>query len=386
MRGYNVLQSSLYELDTGAGGAGGAGYNYEAAPIPGIVNESYPKGVKILVDGQDVTAALGDPNAKGADHWDPTAERWGGTGLAPWATGPLDLTNATNWTLGEHTLEFEESGGAGGAIKSYLYLIQPFSESTPPQNDTCQTPLHLDLSEGPVVLGGTTEDIMGKTLATDAHSDASCGGTGGPDVVYQITLPERALINAVVTAPFYARMYVRSADCSDGELVYCGANELQTTPLEAGEYFLFVDSDASSQKGDFTLAVSLTSAVLPTNDTCAAPSQLFFSPAGVATDASSTLYSLDQYQSWCDLEGGGPDVVYSFTAGTSQSITATVQSLEFQPTLILYKGECGTAEPYTCSPDGDLFVANQPGGEYFLVVDGTDEKEWGAFDLTVTLQ
>jgi len=342
--------------------------------------------VKILVDGQDVTSALGDPNAKGDEHWDAQNERWGSTGLEPWASGPLDLTNVANWTLGEHTLEFEESGGAGGAIKSYLYLIQPFSESTPPQNDTCQTPLHLNLSEGPVVLSGTTEDLMGKTLATDANSDASCGGSGGPDVVYQITLAERSLINAVVTAPFYARLYVRAADCDSGDVIYCGANAIQTTPLEAGEYFLFVDSDASSQKGDFALAVSLTSAVLPDNDSCDAPVALFFSPAGVATDSDSTLYSLDQYQSWCDLEGGGPDVVYSFIAGTNQSITVTVQSEEFAPTVILYKTACGQGEPFMCSPDGDLFIANQSGGEYFLVVDGTGEKQWGAYDLTVTLQ
>ena len=68
---------------------------------------------------------------------------------------------------------------------------------------------------------------MGKTLATNANSDPNCGG-GGPEVVYQLTLAERSLINAVVTAPFYARMYLRAADCAEGDLVYCGANEIQT--------------------------------------------------------------------------------------------------------------------------------------------------------------
>jgi len=367
------------------GGDGGQGWVLELEPIPGAINQSYATGVQIWVDGQEITPLVGDPNAKGSPHWNATEASWGATGTDAWSTGPLDLTNVANWTLGEHTLQFRETGGAGGDLKSYLYLIQPFSESTPPVNDTCQSPVNLDLTDGPVVLSGTTEDVMGKTLATDASSDASCGGEGGPDVVYQITLAERSLINAVVTAPFYARLYVRSADCTDGDVVYCGANELQTTPLEAGDYFLFVDSDASSQKGNFTLAVSLTSAVLPEHDTCAGATPLIFSQNGVATHASTTLYSLDQYQSWCEIGQSGPDVVYSFTAGTGQSISITAASAVFDPILVLYKGECGTAEPMTCSADGTLVLPSQGGDNYFLVIDGDEETDWGAYDLTVTL-
>ena len=35
-----------------------------------------------------------------------------------------------------------------------------------------------------MVLSGTTEDVMGKTSATDTSQTETCGGAGGADVVY----------------------------------------------------------------------------------------------------------------------------------------------------------------------------------------------------------
>ena len=65
-------------------------------------------------------------------HFDAVNNKWGVGGTERWSSGPLDLSGATNWTLGEHTLEFKDTGGAGGDVKAYLYMIQTFSESTPP--------------------------------------------------------------------------------------------------------------------------------------------------------------------------------------------------------------------------------------------------------------
>jgi hypothetical protein len=376
--GYNHSHASAN------GGDGGEGWVLELDPIPGVVNQSYATGVEIWIDGQDVTAAVGDPNDKGIPHWNAETQRWGATGTEPWSSGPLDLTNVAAWTPGEHTIEFKETGGAGGDLKGYIYLIQRFSESTPPVNDTCKTPVALDISEGPIVIGGTTEDIMGKTLATDASNEATCGGASGPDVVYQLTLTERSLINAVITAPFNARLYLRAADCDEGESVYCGANEIQTTPLEPGDYFLFIDSDAASQKGDFTLAVSTTAALLPEYDTCDTAVELLFSNAGIATHTGSTLYSLDQYSAFCGGDGG-PDVVYAFTAGTGEAVDITVTSDEFEPVLHVYKGACAVPDNLlTCSDTGQVQISAGLGGDYWMVVDSPGEAQWGTYDLTVS--
>ncbi|MGB0590302.1 MAG: hypothetical protein ACPGU1_11530 [Myxococcota bacterium] len=367
----------------GNGGQGGEGWVLEQPPITGIVNQSYATGVEIWVDGQEITPTVGDPNGKGLPHWNAQDETWGGTGTEAWSSGPLDLTNAADWTLGEHTIEFKETGGAGGDLKAYLYMIQTFTESSPPVNDTCTTPVAIDLSEGPVVLSGTTEDVMGKTKATDANS-AECGGAGGADVTYSITLTERSLINVATVSPFPMRMYLREGDCTEGEVVYCADGDFSTTPFEPGTYFLIVDSDEAQAKGDFTLAVSLTSATLPLNDTCDTAIDLIFSGVGIATHTSSTLYSLDQYSAFCGGEGG-PDVVYSFEAGTGQGVEVTVASEDFEPVLHVYKGACATPDNLlTCSTAGSISIPAGLGGDYWLVVDSPGEAEWGNYDLTVT--
>jgi hypothetical protein len=366
------------------GGDGGEGWVLELDPIPGAVNQSYATGVEIYVDGQEVTSLIGDPNGKGAPHWNVTDENWGATGTQPWNSGPLDLTNVADWTLGEHTVEFKETGGAGGDLKAYLYLIQTFSESSPPANDTCTTPLAIDLSEGPVVLSGTTEDVMGKVQATDANS-SSCGGEGGADVTYRIDLAERSLINVAATSPFPMRLYLRSESCSDGEVVYCATDDFSTTPLEPGTYFLVVDADEPGAKGNFTLGVSLTPALLPINDTCDTAVELIFSNAGIATHTSSTLYSLDQYSAFCGGDGG-PDLVYAFTAGTGEAVDIAVTSGDFTPVLHLYKGACAEPESIiTCTDTGSIQIPGGLGGDYWLVVDSPGEAEWGDYDLTVTL-
>ena len=375
--GYNHSHANAH------GGQGGDGWFIQMDPIPGVVNQSYATDVEIWVDGQDVTAAVGDPNAKGSPHWNASTQKWGATGTEAWSSGPLDLTNVANWTLGEHTVEFKETGGAGGDLKAYLYMIQTFSESTPPNNDTCQTPLSIDISEGPVVLSGTTEDVMGKTKATDANA-SECGGLGGPDVTYRIDLDERSLINVALTSPFPVRMYLREGDCAEGEVVYCADGDFSTTPLEPGTYFLVVDSDDPGAKGNFSLALSRTPAVLPDNDTCESAMELFFSNAQVATDAGSTLYSLDQHEAWCG-GAGGPEVVYTFTAPSGYSIDILVESDDFDPILTLYSGGCAEQGAVKeCVASNTLSTNPQPGGEYWLVIDSAGEAQWGAFDLTVS--
>ena len=152
------------------GGDGGEGWIHTSETIQGIVNESFPKGMEIWVDGQNVTALVGDPNGKGAPTWDAEAAQWGADGLEPWSTGVLDLTNVADWTLGEHTVTIKETGGAGGQIKAYIYVVHTYSKSEPPLNNSCDTPLSLDVTTEPIVVSGTTEDLMGKTLATDASS------------------------------------------------------------------------------------------------------------------------------------------------------------------------------------------------------------------------
>ena len=369
------------------GGDGGEGWVLQMDPLPGIINQSYATGVEIWIDGQEVTASVGDPNGKGLPHWNAETKKWGGTGTEAWSSGPLDLTNVANWTLGEHTVEFKETGGAGGDLKAYMYVIHSYTESTPPANDTCTTPLAIDLSGGEVVLSGTTEDVMGKTLATDASSAEGCGGIGGSDVVYQIELTERSLLHANLIAPYSSKMYVRSDNCSEGDVVYCADNALDTNPLEAGTYFLFVDSDAAQAKGNFSLTVSTTPAPLPENDTCEDALSLIIGANGEASHSGTNLYALDQHKGLCPAAlSGGPDTVYHFEAGTGQTLNVTIDA-PFDAVLYVMTLACGDGGvPLACSATGELAIPGLAGGDYWLFVDGVQEKAWGSYDLTVTLQ
>ena len=370
------------------GGDGGEGWVHQLGPIPGIVNQSYATGVEIWIDDQEVTASVGDPNGKGSPHWDAANKKWGATGTEPWSTGPLDLSNVANWTLGEHRVQFKETGGAGGDLKAYFYLVQPFTESTPPANDTCAAAELIDPETAEVVISGTTEDAMGKILATDASSAAGCGGIGGPEVVYQIDLSERSLLHADVVAPFPPKIYLLEAACTDGELVYCADKSMTTNPIEPGTYFLFVDSDATQAKGDFKLTVSTTPAPLPDHDTCDAAMPLIFGVDGTASHSGTTLYSLDQYKGLCPSAlTGGPDVVYTFDAGTGQTLNIDLTS-DFEPILFVTTLACegASAIPLSCSASGSLTIQGLAGGTYWLFVDGVQEKAWGSYDLSLTLE
>ena len=364
-------------------GAGGEGWIHQLPSVPGIINESYPRGVQIWVDGVNVTAEVGDANGKGAPHWDAQNALWGKTGQGAWESGPLDLTQAGNWTLGGHTIEFVETGGAGGLLESYIYVIYPFTESSVPVNDTCATPVSVEFGAEPTVLAGTTEDAMGKIKASDQNS-GTCGGAGGADAVYRLDLAERSLVNAAAIAAFPVRLYLRSGDCGSGEEVYCSLNEFTSNPLEPGTYYLFVDSDSPADKGDYSLAVSLTPAPMPAHDTCDNALELAFNSEGVATDTGTTLYALNQHGSFCGGDNGG-DVVYSFNAGPGEIIDITASSPDFDPVIYLFKDTCGGTPVFCDYSNGQLTTPAQSGGDYWLVVDGVGEKDWGAFTIEVEL-
>ena len=215
-------------------------------------------------------------------------------------------------------------------MKAYFYVIQTFSESTPPANNQCGGAEALDVAvaDAHVTVSGTTEDFMGKNLATDDHNAAGCAVAGGPDAVYKIDLAERSLLHARVQAPFDAKLIIRKDNCATGEVVYCGGAAIDTNPVEPGTYYVWVDSEAANAKGNFTLEAWRTAAVLPENDTCDTVQSLVFGESDSVTIQSTSIYSLDQYfVNFCHQPNpaaaeGGPDVVYKFTAPTGAPLTS----------------------------------------------------------------
>ena len=100
----------------------------------------------------------------------------------PTVVGSARYPEVTDWTLGSTRLS-SETGGSGGKLESYL-RDSDFSASTPPDNNACAGAEVIDVTNADtaVALSGTTEDLMGKNLASDSHNAANCVAEGGPDV------------------------------------------------------------------------------------------------------------------------------------------------------------------------------------------------------------
>ncbi len=377
---YKLVEGNTYEPD-GAGGDGGEGWVLEKDPMSGIINESYPKGIEIWVDGKEVTPQVGDPNGKGAPGWDAAVEKWGKDGLEAWSTGSLDLTTVANWTLGEHSIAVKETGGAGGDVKMFAYVIYPFTKSSVPANDTCDSPILLDLS-GPVTTTGTTEDVMGKIKATDANVGPFCGGSGGADVTYAFVLDDWRSLDIAVTSAFASKVYVRKETCADGEVVACGDTSLNTGVLEPGTYYLIVDSDGNLHKGDFTLNVIPSPPDAPDNDSCAAPQQMVFQN-NTSQASGMTLFSNDLSSALCG-GAGAPENVFTFVVPAGTSKLSLAVDADFAPALYLAKGDCNAA-PVACIPDVSYDMGWPGPGNYYLFVDGKTPADKGLFTLTVTV-
>jgi len=101
-----------------SGSAGGHGHGSQ-----GLATSVIPQSVKIIIDGTDRTAAIGNPNTKPATMWDSTGNDWGNNTGVEWDTGRLDITAYVDLTVQDHYIEFQETGGNGGKLLFNLYLV-----------------------------------------------------------------------------------------------------------------------------------------------------------------------------------------------------------------------------------------------------------------------
>ncbi|MFH1530177.1 MAG: hypothetical protein ABIK09_05505 [Pseudomonadota bacterium] len=348
-------------------------------PLTAVTASATPKGVQIWVDDADRTAAIGDQQGVGAPGW--TGTGWGSG--APWETGRLDLSNVMDWGVGEHVIEFKETGNAGGRLSYNLYVVHPAGASQPLANDTCAGAQALEFTGGVAVVKSTTEDMLGETKAQDDLAPAACGGTGGGDVVYAATITERITIHAAVAAPFATRLYVLDAPCGDQVVLACGTTDVTTPELDPGTYYVVVDADASGETGDFTLTVELEASPLPANDTCATAAAIAAGPVPVVVNGT-TQWGLDQTSGTCGGDGAA-DVVYSFEAtDVNDDLVATINA-PFASVLVLRAQSCEAGFQLSCSTNGALNIPGLAPGVYYLHVDGASAVDEGDFALSVTL-
>ena len=358
-----------------------ASYGHQERTCVKIVPSQIPQGVEIWIDGEDRTAAIGDQQGKGAPAW--TGSSWGADGTTPWATGRLDLSQAIDWGVGEHVLQFKNTGESGGKIQYHVYFVDPAAASQSFPNDTCDGAAALVFEGGVATVNGTTEDMLGENKALDDLSPAGCGGEGGPDVVYAATLTERTTIHASVAAPFATRLHILDSPCQAEAVLACGADQATTLELDPGTYYIVVDSTDASQTGDFSLTVELEASPMPINDTCATAPAIAAGPELLQV-TGTTKWGLDQYSGTCGGDGAA-DVVYSFEATDVNDDLSVTISAPFAPVMFIRAQSCEGGFQMACSATGALSIPGLAPGTYYLFVDGVTGDDEGAFTLDVTL-
>jgi hypothetical protein len=358
-----------------------ASYGIQERTCTKVIKSQIPQGVQIWVDGADVTAAIGDQQGQGSPDW--TGTSWGADGTTPWGTGRLDISQVIDWGVGEHILQFKNTGASGGKLQYYIYFVAPAAESEAFPNDQCGGAEALVFNGGVAKVNATTEDMLGENKALDDLSPEGCGGDGGGEVVYSATITERTTIKASVKAPFATRLYILDAPCANETVLACGTTSAVTAELDPGTYYVVVDSDSADQTGDFALTVELEASPLPGNDTCATVEAINAGQAPIQV-SGTTQWGLDQYSGTCGGEGVA-DVVYSFEANDANDDLQVTINAAFAPVMILRAQDCAGGVQFTCSTNGTISIQGLAPGTYYLIVDGVTPEDEGTFTLDVTL-
>lgn len=146
----------------------------------------------------------------------------------------------------------------GPATMGRLELTATLSAaSVAPSNDTCALPRELTFTNNEAI------SVTDTTLGND-DSNASCGGLGGPDLVYRLTVPFLGTYTFTATPePGSGGVPVISlrADCAAAATSFCAVAQALNQPasfqatLAPGTYFVWLDATSAATAGRVTLTV-----------------------------------------------------------------------------------------------------------------------------------
>ncbi|MFN7131715.1 MAG: hypothetical protein ACK4N5_06505, partial [Myxococcales bacterium] len=189
-------------------------------------------------------------------------------------------------------------------------------------------------------------------------------------------------------------LHLRKA-CSDGNATSelacaegaAGVGTLTVERLPAGEWFLWVDSDASAG-GRFSLTVELSApGAGPANENCVVPEPLVFDGAGKAQVSSTLKGALSHAKASCGGSSGG-DVVYRFTTTAEQHLVAKLSGLDADASPVVHlRKSCGDrATEVACGTKAGFEVNVLPPGEWFVwVAESWSASYQGPFTLELQL-
>ncbi|NOK08761.1 hypothetical protein [Corallococcus exercitus] len=269
---------------------------------------------------------------------------------------------------------------------------------TPPTpGDTCEVaiPLGLPPEGGTVVVPGTFAGAFN-------NHDGRCTFYS-PDRVYSFTTTQPMSFIAEATTGSGTKapaLTLRGGTC-DGAESTCGAggkarSSIRATDLAPGTYYVFVDKASYDAPVDYSLKVSL--GARPAGDVCASalPLGLPTSGPGQVTVQGDTGGFFHDLTPSCGASSGtrnAPDSVYTFTTTAKMNLRLATKALTsgFRPTVSLRRGCGGSDTDLRCAwtpdyaPDTWTSYRDLPAGTYYVVVDGYDATQVGAFELVARL-
>jgi hypothetical protein len=161
-----------------------------------------------------------------------------------------------------------------------------------------------------------------------------------------------------------------------------------TLALQADQTYYLRIAGYQGATGTFWISAESTIGP-PANDTCAAAT-----PVGIGSTSASTCGATSEVGTYTACTYGYSDTWYSFVAPSTGTMTASVCSSNFDPTLDVWQGNCAhtTAAPAACSDDACGFYGPrvempvQAGATYLLRLGSFAGVRDGSGTLTIQVQ
>lgn len=249
--------------------------------------------------------------------------------------------------------------------------------SPPPDGDTCDNPIALDLD---------TETLGTLSGMQDDHA-VSCGFFY-QDAVYSFTLTERRDVTVIVDGGGTFMYTSIRTDCADGstQLRCTSGNPSRSRlrDLAAGTYYIITESYRGTSF-NITVETSPPTTVTPVsgNDNCATAYVL---PAAGGLFSGDTTTMLNDYTtSLCGAGASSRDAVFRLDLAATKRVVASTDGSAFDTVLHVHEGSCTSGGERYCDDDsGDgsrtsLIDRTLDAGRWYFVVDGWGSSSAGSY-------
>jgi len=301
------------------------------------------------------------------------------------ACGPGNFDTLATLPVGSYWLFVDGASADEHAQFSLTLTRMPVGGPVP---DTCAEPslTNLPAGGGLVTASGSTEAAAHDYEPSGDRCPAVAAD--GADVVHRVTVPVPMTLEASMVSAFGGLAYL-TQPCAQGDALLCVApGSPDAAVLQAGEYYLVVDSAAGGNGGAYSVELR-ADPLRPGNDECDSAEALALAE-GTAEAVADTSYATDTIgAAGCGADGG--DLYYRLTLPQRSSVALSLSApdggaLAFAPALSLLSGPCIGPVTLACEAAAELAVDDVEAGEYLVVVDGSAADQAGPFRLQVTTE